>query len=126
MKNVQLDRLAPTANVYRQILTATGRSPSRPRCAFPGMLAGMARTDARPTASGAKAYLLAGVVAVLVALVLLLMDKVGTAAWMLLGGGTGLLLVGAAQLSSVRGLRPGSDAAARPRSPRRARSRDVG
>lgn len=36
------------------------------------------------------------------------------------------MLPGVAQLSSVRGLRRGSDAAARPRSPRRARSRDVG
>lgn len=62
----------------------------------------MARTDAHLTASGAKTYLVVGVVAVLVALVLFLMGRGGSLASMLVGVGTGLLLVGAAQLSSVR------------------------
>lgn len=62
----------------------------------------MARTDAHVTAIGAKTYLALGVVAVLVALALFLTDWCGSPAWFLAGGGTGLLLVGVAQLSSVR------------------------
>jgi hypothetical protein len=50
----------------------------------------------------AKAYLIAGLVLTLLALVLLFMGRTGTLAWAGLGLGLACLLIGGAQRSSLR------------------------